>query len=227
MSARYSNPTNSPPSHSPNSSLSYLIPLSSPSLACSRDRTDEFYSIVGVREHTAPKRLSRDAQARRVVYEQLRCQRACSVPRHQLLTVALTATEWARDHAKNDQERLHFCVVEQLIARQIKSRTGPRNEPRLTGIERRLVAVEQLFETVHVFLEEHDHKLDGVERNVEKIVLRIDASARELEDAAPRSFRTRRAWWFSYWPRSLPAKLRLAFFCLVLGNLLLFYWGYL
>lgn len=167
--------------------------------------------------------MSKEQQARRAAYQRVWVPGVIS--KQQALRVAIELTREAQGSARNEQERCHFCIVEQMLI--LEEPPSPARAERLRGIQGQLAVVEQLYCAVQTLIAEQGHKLATVERNVNKISLRIDASEKELEDAAPRTFRTKRARFYWWYPRSVPAKIRLAFFSLIALNLVLFYLGYL
>lgn len=185
--------------------------------------THHTIAVRGV-EHTA--RQSAYAMLQRAL-----AGKQSMLPLEQILTVAVHATRRAQDTALlagNDQQHLHFCVLEQMLLAQ-----APKQETRtaaLTGVARRLQIVSTLYDTVCAMIQQQGHTLDILERNVTRIQLRVDASENELTDAAPRTFRTRRRQWLQRipcLPRSLPARLRCCVALLVFVNLALFFFGYL
>lgn len=188
------------------------------------DRTAEFVALVAGRRTVRRVVLSKESQARRAAYQRVWTPGGV-ISKQQALRVAIELTREAQSAARNDQERCHFCMVEQMLL--LEEPPSPARSERLRGIERQLAMVEQLYCAVQTLIAEQGHKLATVERNVNKISLRIDASEKELEDAAPRTFRTKRARFYWWYPRSFPAKIRLAFFFLIAVNLALFYLGYL
>lgn len=140
------------------------------------------------------------------------------------------AVAGARDEARNEQEHLHWLEAERIfnstatnaaLARapaRIRASTDTcANELRM--IETKLEEISYLYSVVNVMLQHQSGKLDVLERNVDSISIRIDASEAELSDAAPRQYRTNR--WRWYWmctPNSLSARLRCALCALLVAN---------
>ncbi len=152
------------------------------------------------------------------------------LPAEQAFGVALHAVRRAQDG--NDQQRLHFCLVEQMLIRRqtewLERRIPQHSQPplrdvQLAGVQAQLARVSELFASVLEMVAEHGDKLDILERNVYRAEVRIDASADQLSDAAPRTYRTRQHFFLESigFPRSRPARFRLAFFALVAVNVLL------
>lgn len=209
-----------------------------------KDRTHEFLACVsaaqqrGVRatHHRSIAVRGVEHTSRQSAYAML--QRALAgkhsvLPLEQLVTVAVHATRRAQDSALlagNEQQHLHFCVLEQMLLAHTPKQQPETRAAALTGVARRLQVVSSLYDTVCAMIEQHGHTLDILERNVTRIQLRVDASESELADAAPRTFRTRRRQWVQRipcLPRSLPARLRCCVALLVFANLVLFWYGYL
>jgi t-SNARE complex subunit (syntaxin) len=134
--------------------------------------------------------------------------------------------------ARNDTELQHWCEVQRMFAVPAfeEPRYGPatsvvarrNNDERarqLTHLHAQLESISSLFETVLTLVEHQGHAIGRLERNVDDIQVRIDASQDELIDAAPRAYRVHR-WHNGCLPRSLSAKLRLTLITLLVLNVL-------
>ena len=219
--------------------------------ASSTDRTAEFLALANAaarqrrvwpsfgwkprtRDLEQPNRLA----AYNDVHNLLHTKRAPLVPPAQIFNVALRATKIAQAEAlraRNDQQHLHFTIVEQLLQLratefEARSKTVVRRAQAMTAVERQLLNVDQLLAVVCRMVEQQSHSIDVVERNVERIRVRIDASEAELADLAPRVYKTRRARLIDAVPcipRTLSGRLRGALALLIAFNLVLFYYGLL
>lgn len=114
------------------------------------------------------------------------------------------------DRRKNEQERLHAAEIVRhaqslLYQRLLRERAcvsshiarphdaarrayEAQRVERLHAIGSNLAAMSATFVTINELLRNQMLSIESVERNVSTIATRIDASARELEDAAPRSY---------------------------------------
>lgn len=218
----------------------------------STDRTAEFQSFVSAarrhaksvasRREATPDAEQRDRQAAYRDVADVLSGYMTELPATQVFRVATQATRRACDEAlrlHNDQQYLHFCMVEQMLrvrseaffqSAQQKIDSNETRAIALTRVERDVRRVDTLYQTVNKMIEQHGHTIDIVERNVEKIQLRLDASEAELYDAAPRTFRTRRARCIDTipcLPRTLTGRLRAGLALLIAVNLVLFYHGVL
>ena len=160
---------------------------------------------------------------------------------HLALESALYHTRQAIDEARrtnNRDSQLHFCNIEQmLLVQQQRQRTEvekrectehqPRRAHQLGSVEQRLGETEMLFGVVVELLERHNESLGVIERNVFRIETRVDASERELSDAAPRSYRGQLGspWYVRAIPRTTPGKARAVLALLIAFNLFLFFCG--
>ena len=208
-----------------------------------RDRTEEFRSAVAkielesggsVRGRKETSRFSGGAarNARLGAYGRL------GTGAHLALESALYHTRQAIDEARcanNRDSQLHFCNIEQMLAQQQRveveksewSESQPRRAHQLGSVEQRLNETERLFGVVIDLLERHNESLGVIERNVFRIETRVDASERELSDAAPRSYRGQLGspWYVRVMPRTTPGKARAALATLIALNLFLFFCG--
>ena len=90
-----------------------------------------------------------------------------------------------------------------------------------TAVERKLNEISELFDIVINLTHRQGLMIDAVERNVDTISIRIDAARDELDDAAPRIYRTRRwRWYLQYMPQTLMEKLRACLLLILCANAL-------
>ena len=200
-------------------------------MSASRDRTEEFRRLA--KAATLPPRqatiaLSAAAVARQRAYQRLGDD-ATPVARASALYHTRQAIDEARASGNRDSQ-LHFCTVEQMLL-VLDSRAGAAQSqeraPQLGDVARRLGETERLFAVVIGMLERHNESIGAIERNVFGIETRVDASERELCDAAPRSYRgtVAASWYRRVLPRTTPAKARAMLALLIAFNLLLFFCG--
>lgn len=199
----------------------------------SRDRTGEFRQLTARGENSRGARAPNKEQIARLAALELADQTMAGaqtrLPAEQVFGVALHAVRRAQEG--NDQQRLHFCLVEQMLIRRqtewLESRVSHHplqlRDVQLADAQTQLARVSELFARVLEMVAEHGDKLDILERNVYRAQVRIDASADQLIDAAPRTYRTRQHFFLESigFPRSRPARFRLAFFAVVAVNILL------
>lgn len=184
------------------------------------DRTDEFHALANKRPHSKrPKLASAHANLDRALH----ALRAGTLPQSQTLAIVHNEFARAQDEAVNNQERLHWCEAARIFESQTVLPIVRRPLGELTRIEAQLHVVSELYAVVLRLLQQQSGKLTLVERNVDAIQVRIDASADHLADMAPRTYRAR-PWYWVFVPRSLTACLRCAVIAVLLGNLALICW---
>jgi hypothetical protein len=214
----------------------------------SRDRTGEFSRLVSgarsrlLRHSSAVEHLGANSatplaaarRARQLSYARLAATTDSSLALQSAVYHTHQAVEEARFVGNRDSE-LHFCTVEQMLCAQLRAldrahsattRTSVQSAAPLFGsIESRIGETERLFGTVLTMLEQQRHSVGRLERNVFLAEARIDASERELTDAAPRAYRGQAArplWLRLCWPRTVPGRARVLLALLVASNLVLF-----
>lgn len=137
--------------------------------------------------------------------------------------VALLSLEMAA----NNDSRMHWAEVVRLVesrffkyhsSREVVQKhtykTTISRAPELERIERQLNEVAVLSEIVREQVLQQMPLVNSLERNVETLTTRLDASSRELEDAAPRIYHSARRN-YDCWPRSMIARLRCCIAALV------------
>lgn len=179
----------------------------------SRDRTDEFLSLVG-----------RSAQASRLAQRDniVNALRA-NLPAAQVHRVVLHEIALAQASAANVQAAQHWCEAERIFVQRHAVEQAPEKKAlALTGIHRQLEYVSTQYEAVLRMAASQSATIGSIERNIDSIHTRIDASHRELEDAAPRRYRTWR-WHRELCPGTLSGRLQCAFVLLMALNVLFVY----
>lgn len=152
-----------------------------------------------------------------------------SLDSEQARRVAHAGIALAIADARNDDELRHWCEVQRVFT--VPAFEEPRYAPaavvrrdrseranQLAHLHAQLESVSTLFETVATLIERQGYTISRLERNVDDIAVRIDASNAELMDAAPRAYRVHR-WHNGCVPRTLAAKLRCILISLFLLNI--------
>jgi len=220
--------------------LALRVPGTKAKMTCppppvARDRTAEFCRAA----HVAWPRKSASASAPVWRANLLAAHRALEASggsnssdwREHDLRVLVEGCVQRAANARNDSERRHWSEAKRLalhwhapLQRATFSARPMRGAAREQGaavrdIERRLTRVSVLYSTVNEMVQRQAFAIDGVERAVDSIELRVDAAERELHDAAPREWRTRRwRWYWVLWPRSLRTRLLAAALALLALN---------
>lgn len=196
-------------------------------MTCSVDRTDEFFALVtsmaAARRIRTPQRWW--PKPKSVLQQAVDALSTQSIDPRQALCTAISEIKTEQDNASNAHARLHWFEVERIFVHWQRPETPaavamPSRADELRFLQYRLEQVNTQYTIVTQLLAEHNSKLALVDRSVDRIAIRIDASADELSDAAPRRYKVRR---WQMCPRSLPGKMRCAFGSVVLLNLVLIY----
>lgn len=188
----------------------------------SADRTDEFYALARQRGWKA-KPVLREPTA---IQAALRAFETQSAPPQQVETALRSLVQQQCTDAPNQQAYLHWTEVNRLLQPKraaptkrtgsVVSRAGD-----LGNVEKSLYELSQLFDVVMHLTERQGILIGDLERNVDTIALRVDAARDELEDAAPRLYRTRRwRWYLQYMPTTLMQRLRCILFLAMSINVL-------
>jgi hypothetical protein len=151
------------------------------------DRTAEFRALTA-----AHRGVPKAPGQRRNLYAALA---ADELPPEQARRVVLAELEHARLTAPNDQALLHWCEAERLFAaapalERRQTTLELRQTTAVTRIQRDLELVSRMYDVVTVLVANQSVLIGALERNASTIRTRIDASADELSDAAPRVYRS-------------------------------------
>ena len=138
--------------------------------------------------------------------------------------VAQNEIELAIVSANNHDEHRHWSEVRRLFV--VPGFDAPAVQPQngvtqarsrvIDKITGQLEEISNVYSDITVILAQQDNTITTLERNVDSIRVRIDASEDELADAAPRAYRVWR-WHNGLVPRTLGAKLR----CVLISILML------
>jgi len=144
--------------------------------------------------------------------------------------------------AQNNDARLHWAEVVRAIESRMFKYTSMANKerrqlpfrkasplagsrvPELETIARSLEQVAELTDIVREQVLQQMPLVNSLERNVETLTMRLDASRHELEDAAPRVYHSMRRN-YDCLPRTMAARLRCCIVAVVLTHLLLIFGG--
>lgn len=108
----------------------------------------------------------------------------------------------AVERHRSESEQTESDVRIQIPLR-VRAVVHPTRAHELESLHRQLRSVSELYTSVCEMVQRQNVAIDGVERAVDSIATRIDATERELRDIAPRDWNSRRwRWYWDYWPRS-------------------------
>lgn len=94
-------------------------------------------------------------------------------------------------------------------------------------IQTKLEEISSIFLVLQAHIDRQMPLIQSLERNVDSLSIRIDASRKELEDAAPRMYHSRLRNWTYCWGNTFSSRLRFCVCSIILCNCFLFMIGVL